>query len=309
MKKYFFLIVIWALMALFMSPNEGHSTPDTSSKKKKGTPESKKIGVLLVNHGSHQMSWRNMLLDVEKKVRDKILGHKKVSGLKTAFMEFSEPSIATQLKAFDNEGYDIVILVPLFLTLSSHVADDIPIIIGAKSDPKVKARMDADVEIYMPRANCIITPLLDYPDMLKKNIRRRVEALSDGKGKEGVVLVAYGDTDYTPQWEKLVTDIGKYLKAHSNITSIAYAWCGHVVDFSPDPTTKAIEKVLEIEDKVIVIPVLVAVDQMLQKNIIRRGVRKVKNRTRVLYKPDSILPDENLNQWTIDIVFETLKNL
>jgi sirohydrochlorin ferrochelatase len=59
-----------------------------------------------------------------------------VKDVKTAFMEYTEPSIATRLKEFDKENYSDVILVPVFLTVSSHSFDDIPTLIGQKDDPK-----------------------------------------------------------------------------------------------------------------------------------------------------------------------------
>jgi sirohydrochlorin ferrochelatase len=97
----------------------------------------KKVGVLLVNHGSVSEKWRNMLTDVDAAVRDELLVNPKIGDVKTAFMEYTEPSIATQMKAFDEAGYDEVVVVPLFLTVSSHSLSDIPTILGINADPKV----------------------------------------------------------------------------------------------------------------------------------------------------------------------------
>lgn len=74
--------------------------------------------MLLVNHGSRSKLWRDMLLDLEKAVKPKLLAHPKISAVRTAFMEYNEPSIATRMKEFDQEGFDDVIVVPIFLTVS-----------------------------------------------------------------------------------------------------------------------------------------------------------------------------------------------
>ena len=74
-----------------------------------GSTKAKKIGVLLVNHGSRSEAWRNSLLDLEQRVKDSILKDPTISGIKTAFMEYTEPSIATRLKEFDNENYSDII--------------------------------------------------------------------------------------------------------------------------------------------------------------------------------------------------------
>ena len=75
--------------------------------------------------------------------------------------------------------------------------------------------------------------------------------------------------------------------------------------YNPEETTRAISAVLEKKDTAIVIPVLVAYDDMFQKNIIGRGIERVEGfRERVLYNADAILPDPNIDDWVIRISSE-----
>lgn len=280
-----------------------------STTKETTTKTEKKIGVLLVNHGSVAESWRKMLLDVETQVKEEILANPKISKVTTAFMEYSEPSIATRMKEFDAEGYDEVIVIPIFLTVSSHYSHDIPVILGVSADPKSKDYMigKEKMEVYKANARVSIAPPLDYSTILKKNVERRVKALSKDADNEGVLLVAYGDSDYNQQWEEMVDDIGKFLKIKTGHKSIAYAWCGHLVGYSPEPTVKGIEQLMELEDNVIVIPILVGNDPYFQKDIIQKAVDMVKGN--VAYVQDAILPDNNLNKWVIDITNQTAEGL
>src|SRR5262249_53952994 len=94
--------------------------------------DSKKIGVLLVSHGSRSETWRKSLLALEESVRPAILTNQSIAAIRTAFMEYTEPSIATRLKEFDAQNFTDVIVVPVFLTVSPHTFDDIPTIIGKK---------------------------------------------------------------------------------------------------------------------------------------------------------------------------------
>ncbi|MCG8306353.1 MAG: CbiX/SirB N-terminal domain-containing protein [Cytophagales bacterium] len=270
----------------------------------------KKIGVLIANHGSHSKKWRNMLKQVEADVKDSILKLPSVHGVKTAFMEYTEPSIATQMKAFDEENYDEVIVIPMFLTVSSHYSHDIPVILGQKVDPKnVQELKKEKIEVYKPKANVSIAPTMNYTTLLKKNVERRVKDLMPDTKDAGVLLVAYGDAQYNQQWEELVEEIGKYLQAKQQIESIAYAWCGHLVSYSTQPTMDGISKLFELEDKVAVIPVLVANDPYFQNDIIQKAVDESENSDNVFYKQDAILPDNNLNQWIIDISRQTVNQL
>lgn len=271
----------------------------------------KKIGILLVNHGSHSEKWRNMLIDVENAVREQVLSNEKITEIKTAHMEYTEPSIATRLKEFDEANFDEVVVVPIFLTVSSHYSHDIPVICGISSDPAIKESLAKEkIEVYRPQAKVSITPPLDFTNILKKNVERRVKALSKNAENEAVLLVAYGDEQYNQQWEELVEDIGQYLKIKTGHESIAYSWCGHLVRYSTEPTKEGIAKLQELEENVIVIPVLVANDPYFQKDIIQKAVDESAGaEEHIFYVQDAILPDDNLNQWVIDISNETVEKL
>ncbi|HRP61299.1 MAG TPA: cobalamin biosynthesis protein CbiX, partial [Vicingus sp.] len=67
----------------------------------------------------------------------------------------------------------------------------------------------------------------------------------------------------------------------------------------------AINKALETKEVAIVVPVLVAHDETFQIKIIGGGIQKVeKNSEKVIYKPDAILPDKNIENWVIQTVDE-----
>jgi hypothetical protein len=300
MKKLFYVALAILAFGLFSCESEVAET--------KAGPNGKKVGVLLVNHGSVSENWRNMLIDMEDAVREDLLANPNIQKVTTAFMEYTEPSIATRMKEFDEEGYDEVIVVPIFLTVSSHYSHDIPVILGLSADPKIEKELaQEEIEVYKAAANVTITPPLDYSTLLKKNVEKRVEALSQDADNEAVLLVAYGDADYNQQWEEMVDEIGKYLKIKTGHESIAYAWCGHLVGYSTEPTLKGIEQLHELEDNVIVIPILVANDSYFQNDIIQTACDMAEGN--VLYKQDAILPDNNLNEWVIDISNKTVEGL
>jgi hypothetical protein len=261
----------------------------------------KKIGVLLVNHGSRSETWRNAQLDLEKKVRDSIMAEGTVKDVKTAFMEYNEPSIATRLKEFDKDNFTDVIMVPVFLTVSSHSFDDIPTLIGQKDDPKsIELFKIEKMERYTPNARVHIAPLLDFTDLLKLNIVRRVKELSKDPQNEGLVLIAYGDKTYNEDWSTLMRDVGTYVGRETGISEYSYGWCGHIAHYNPDSTTVPINAVLAKKENALVVPVLVAFDEMFQVKIIGGGIEKVKQfGERVKYKPDAILPDPGVERWVI----------
>lgn len=277
------------------------------NKKEETTKNStQKIGLLMVNHGSHSETWRNSLIDLEKSVTNEIMKDKIINGIKTAFMEYNEPSIATQMKEFDKEGYTDVIIVPIFLTVSPHTFEDIPTIIGQKEDKKSMEMLKLEkIERYRANAKTHITPLLDFTDILQKNVLRRVQQLSKNPSQEGLVLIGYGDEDYDKEWTELFSKVAENVKANVGIDEHSHGWCGHIARYNPEETTKAINKVLNKKKSAILIPVLVAHDENFQIDIIGNGIKAIKNNNeRVLYKPDAILPDDNIKEWVISITKE-----
>lgn len=299
MKKLF-KKTVWTLVALSLLVSCQKKETITSQEK------DKKIGVLLVNHGSRSATWRNALLELEKSVAPSILKSKKIGGIKTAFMEYTEPSIATRLKEFDKEGFTDVIIVPIFLTVSPHTFEDIPTIIGQKEDKKSLEMMKLEkIERYVAKAKTHITPLLDFTDILQKNVLKRVQQLSKNPSEEGLVLIGYGDEDYDKEWTALFNSVAENVKMKIGIDSHSHGWCGHIAHYNPQETTKAINKVLKTEKSAIVIPVLVAHDEDFQIGIIGSGVAAVPNfKEKVIYKPDAILPDTNIENWVINITKE-----
>ncbi|MHB1036088.1 MAG: sirohydrochlorin chelatase [Pirellulales bacterium] len=266
---------------------------------------SSKSGVLLVSHGSRSESWRKTVLDIEKAVRSDVLKSGRIAEVRSAFMEYSEPSIATQLKEFDREGMTDVILVPLLLAVSSHSFDDIPTIIGQKRDPlAVKTLPLQGIELYTPNARVCIAPLLDFPALLGKNVTRRVRQMSKDPAHEGVVLVAYGDEQYGEEWQHLLDEVGDEVKSQTGVDCVRHSWCGHVVRYESEPTATAIREVLKKKHRAIVVPVLVGVDEAFQGKIIGGAIKNVNANERIVYRHDAILPDENINRWVVDISLE-----
>lgn len=269
-----------------------------------------KIGVLLVNHGSRQKAWRDMLLDVEKAVDDRLLALPNVKGVRTAYNEYHEPSVAAQMKAFDDEGFDEVIVLPLFLTVGGHTNSDIPNLVGLKNDPKALEALPKDgLPVYRPKARVTLLETIDSTEFLKANILRRTKALlnDDDGSKYGVTLAAYGDDQFNQQWEALMGEIGKHLKENVGIGAINYAWSGHLVNYSSDPTRKAVNQMLAEKKKDIVISVYVAYDKKFQSDVIANGIKQSDRPQDVLYnEPEAILPDENLNNWVVDTIKESL---
>jgi len=146
-----------------------------------------------------------------------------------------------------------------------------------------------------------VTPALSESSVLKKNVLRRVLELQAGDSGEdmSVLLVGYGDQAFGQQMQEIMEGVGRYLKIKTDIDTVAYAFCGELVDYSGEPIVEAIHDVLELEEEVLVVPVLFGVDEMLQTNTIAAAVNAVPTASRLRYEPTAVLPDPEVNEWVL----------
>lgn len=268
-------------------------------------------GILLVNHGSRATMWRRMLLDVHAQVADELLTIPGVAQVRTGYMEYTEPSIASQLKAFDAEGITDVLVVPLLLTVSDHSLDDIPAICGQGASDELLAELASEnIEVYEPRARVEFAPLLDFSGLVRANLARRVRTiLGRGAGsaeRTGLVLVGYGSAEFDDEWNAFFEQTRAHAEEDLGIAASTHAWCGHLVEYSKQPTIDAIDAMLALSDKVIVVPQLVSYDPMFQERIIGRAARQCSDPSRVLYSADAILPEPEVGNWIVRISRELL---
>lgn len=305
-------VVALCVIALCASPgcSDTNASPSDRAHASASPPKDSRVGILLVSHGSHSPAWRKMLEEFHDAVAPRLREISGVGEVKSAFMEYTEPSIASTLKEFDREGYADVILLPLLLTVSSHSFDDIPTIAGIRDDANTALRLKSEgIECYNPTATITVAPLLDFSQLLESNLPRRVAALSREPAGEGVVLVAYGDITFDAEWQAFFSRLGSAVKRATGVAEVVHAWCGHVVHYSKQPTQDAIRKILAKHQRAIVVPVLVARDERFQDALIGEAIAELGRGDAIAYVPDAILPDPTLEEWVISVTRKTLNEI
>lgn len=274
-----------------------------------------RTAILLISHGSHAPTWRRMLLDVHADAAPELLTMPGVAQVRTAFMEYTEPSIATQLRAFDEAGIERIIAVPLLLTISDHSYDDIPAICGQSDDRERIAELaEEGIEVYRPRAEIGFAPLLDFSDLVRTNLARRVRAILGrqsadpaARPRTGLALIGYGSAEFEDDWNRFFKEIRAFAETELGFDESAHAWCGHLVHYSRRPTMVAINGLLATCERVVVMPLFVAFDPMFQNGIIGGAVERSDNPGRVLYRRDAILPEPAVSRWVIDVARSMIK--
>jgi len=271
------------------------------------------IGVLLVAHGSESAQWTGQLETFAAQIRETVLGSLPVDDVRLAYITVSKPNIASQMRAFDEAGYDEVIVVPLLIASESTRTNDyMQYLVGVRSAAGQMKQLEKEgFEIYYPLARVSVTPALNEGGALKKNILRRVLALQgeDSGDDMGVLLVGYGDQAYGQQMQEIMEGIGRYLKIKSEIDTVGYAFAGDLVDYSGEPVVKAIHEILDLEEEVLIVPILLGTDDLMQTNTIGAAVNAIPTASRVRYTSDAVLPDPKVNEYIVKIIREGVERI
>lgn len=84
--------------------------------------DSRSLGILLVDHGSRVTQANEALETLAHSIRDS----GRYGAVRHAHMELAPPSIADAFSSLAGDGVSRVIVIPYFLALGRHAAEDIP---------------------------------------------------------------------------------------------------------------------------------------------------------------------------------------
>lgn len=252
---------------------------------------------MIAAHGSRVVGWADTLRAFGRDVADSPGVRDAFAMVDVAFIENSTPRLPDAVRVALSSGCPEVVVVPLFLTVSTHAGEDVPGLLGLPVPEHVRRRLVAEGQ--RPLASGLpvrLVSLGEVVDVLFKNVMRRTSLASRHPEHEAVVLCAYGSTLHHDAWEELLHALRTRLM-RAGFNYACHAWVGHVVGLSPEPTARAILDAGRMAGvrRVHVIPLLMAVSN-LQRQTIAAAVRDAtkRGRAQVLYAADAILPDGDL---------------
>lgn len=265
-----------------------------------------KPALVIAAHGSQAPGWARSVQEFVRDVAESPGVSDVFAVVGAGYLEATTPSIADACEAYLRAGASSIVVAPLFLTASSHQAEDVPAVLGLPGPPHVRRRLTAEgVRCLPPGLPIQLAPIGDIGELLFRNVCRRVALHAptiESRGertKSAVVLVAYGSAIHHEQWESLMHDVRLRLLG-AGFGGVAHAYVGHVVQMSHAPTAAAILGASEQAgvERVFVIPLLLAGSD-LQKGPIANACRETAERLHrdgvaLYYAEDAVLPDGDL---------------
>ena len=254
--------------------------------------------LLICAHGSRASGWAERVHEFSAQVADTPGVKDCFVEVRAAFLESSEPTVPDAVNALLKSDCDHVFTVPLLLTMSTHLTEDLPGLLGLPVPERVRQKLIEEGQAPLPPDMPLtLLRMASLDALLTKNVCARIEARDEQQPGDAVLLCAYGSSKHGHKWEALLSAIGEGLLARG-YSAVEHAYVGHVVHMSPEPTTSAITRLHERAQtaRVHVVPLLLGVTR-LQTEVIDAGCRAAKAShpaLQLLYTPDAILPDPRL---------------
>jgi len=276
-----------------------------------------KNALLIIAHGSPSQKWNQPVLNIENQVKE-LLKAKKIIGFKevrVALMEFTEPSIATVVKDMENRGITKIFALPLFIAPSGHSIYDIPTLLGLYYDKEMIDELKEEgIKIVDSKIKITVGPTLDYENVMKDILLDKVKNLSDNPEEEALIILAHGDKNFKPIWEKLSNETGNYILAKTGIEYFDNAFVEVGQSFAIDGVSPIL-KASENKKKVIVVGMYLSMGVknmaensgfiMMGRTIESKKMFEGKN---IIFAEHGLLPDERIAEWIVDRAVEWLGN-
>ncbi|MCK4407017.1 MAG: sirohydrochlorin cobaltochelatase [Bacteroidales bacterium] len=274
-----------------------------------------KLGLMIIAHGSPAKQWNQPVLDLENQVKQ-LFDEKKITKfneVRVALMEFTEPSIASVIKDFEDKGITKVFALPVFIAPSGHSIYDIPTILGLYFDKEMIDELKEEgIKIVDSKINITVGPSLDYENIMKDILLDKVKNLSDNPEEEALIILAHGDKNFMPIWEKLSNETGNYILGKTGIEYFDKAFVEVGQSFSIDGVSPIL-KAFENKKKVIVVGMYLSMGVknmaensgfiMMGRTIESKKMFEGKN---IVFAEHGLLPDKRIAEWIVDRAVEWL---
>lgn len=268
-----------------------------------------KAGLLIITHGSPSSQWNQLIFDLENQVKESLL-IKKITDfdeVRIAFMEFTEPSIATVVKNMEDKGINKIFALPLFIGPSEHLLYEIPTILGIYYDEKIVSELK-EKKIKCVETNVKITlgSSLNFKNVIKNILLDKVRQISDNPKEEALVILAHGDENFINIWEKLINETGGFISKQIGIDYFDKAFVGIGQSFAINGV-KPILRAAGEKRRVIVMGMYLAmgVENMAKTSgyFMNENATKINNMVEeknIYFAKEGLLPNQRITQWIVN---------
>lgn len=261
--------------------------------------------LILVAHGSRHDSWNRQIRQFTTDMEAAHGARSHFQRFATGYMELSQPSIPDVIRDEAGHGNELVV-VPLFLTASKHMKEDVPREIASVAETAGESESGVLYRMGNTRITLLRPPEAEV--LLADNVVNRVEARSIPHPGTAGILVYYGTRSHQERWDAMAKCTCGHLEQRMPGMHWSWNYGGESVQFSPEPLQRQIEQLGTEHDRVLVIPALVGYG-VVQREVIAKATEPWQGDEQVVVFQDSILPDARLAERFLQYAIQQVDGL
>ena len=175
----------------------------------------KRIGLLLISHGSPSQPWNATMERVAGAVEKVLKSRRSNLFVKLSHLEFAKPDIADGCDSFEREGCDRILAYPLFISVSGHSEKDIPNALNIRYHDYA----DSEIRRYLGNVPVTYACPLDHGPVLPAVVAECASELSEDPANETVLVLSHGGgCDHF--WNHMHARVAAAIRASTGISSI-----------------------------------------------------------------------------------------
>jgi hypothetical protein len=265
-------------------------------------------GLLIVAHGSSSAAWNEPVLQLEKKIGEKLRPGGAFREVRTAFLEFAEPDVPTRVKELEQAGCDRIVAVPLFIAPSGHSHFDVPAVLGVYDSPSIRESIaEEGGTVAVPKVPVVLTGTMAEGDCLDAFALEEVRALSKAPKDEGIVFLLHGDGGHSGLIEDMMRRIGTRCCGEAGIGYADWASIAVGQEYA-ERGIPAIQSALERKKRVLVIGLYVSTSAKRIHEQAMQGLRDHAGRPQadpfkdrdVAFSDRALISSPAMLQWVVD---------
>ena len=268
-------------------------------------------GLLIVAHGSERGKWNEKIMSLQESVLTELRKkHLSSVPVEVCFLE-SGTDIGSAIDRLLKAGAGQILAMPLFLTYSTHLCEDVPLELGLHYSPglKQKSAHEGATHPFYQRKYITLGPPLGHTPLLKEIILNQAKILAQNPSTERLVILCHGSDMFREHWDAMVTEIGTYIKEKMSLASWDYSYIGAGQHFIGKGLPVIQKKFQGTRTLVVGMFMGTSALDVAQTSLVKAGYG-LYTREAILFSDDvrysdkSLLPNEKIALWIADITRE-----
>ncbi|MDR0520370.1 MAG: CbiX/SirB N-terminal domain-containing protein [Planctomycetaceae bacterium] len=229
-----------------------------------------KPGLLILTHGSSAPAWNKAVETLAGKVRTLNETKKTFHAVAFANLEFAQPGVAETIEKMEGWGCSRIIVVPAFVTSSSHSHFDVPAALGIYSSPSTRQHVHSHAshghghehDKHGEHEHCItqatphvpvtVTQTFNEGDLLDRYIQEETAKLSEKPEDEALLIISHGDDTHSGLVEPVMRRLLVSGAGSRKITAGDYVYCGMGQTYAQN-VVPAIRRLAEKRKRILVV--------------------------------------------------------